>query len=167
MQKDATYLSRNKIRIFDRNTKQEIMPESIDWNSDEAVQYMFRQDPGKINAMGSVKINFPNPHAVYMHDTPQQSLFSKLLRFESSGCVRVQNPRQLATQVLGWSQEEIASTIAGRKNRPVQLDKKLPVHLTYFTAWTDDAGGLAYYPDVYERDMYLARAMKAEKNALR
>ncbi|MEM7288896.1 MAG: L,D-transpeptidase family protein [Pseudomonadota bacterium] len=81
MQKDATYLTRNNIRIFDRATKQEIPPESINWNSDEAVQYMFRQDPGKINAMGSVKINFPNPHAVYMHDTPQQSLFSKLLRF--------------------------------------------------------------------------------------
>ena len=126
-----------------------------------------RQKPGPKNALGEVKFMFPNKHAIYLHDTPKRSLFENDQRAYSHGCVRVQNPRQLATQVLGWSQEEIASTIAGRKNRPVQLDKKLPVHLTYFTAWTDDAGGLAYYPDVYERDMYLARAMKAEKNALR
>ena len=83
MQKDPNYLRDNKIRIYDKE-KNEIPPELINWNSDEAVNYHFKQDPGRINAMGSVKINFPNPHAVYMHDTPQQSLFSKLLRFEST-----------------------------------------------------------------------------------
>ena len=79
----------------------------------------------------------------------------------------MQNPRELATQILGWSQSKIATTIAGRKNTPVQLSKKLPVHLTYFTAWTDESGDLAYYDDVYKRDTYLARALKAEKTALR
>ena len=126
-----------------------------------------RQKPGPRNALGEVKFMFPNKHAIYLHDTPKRALFEKDKRAFSHGCVRVQNPRDLATQLLGWSQSKIASTIAGRKNTPVQLAKKLPVHLTYFTAWTDEAGDLAYYEDVYKRDMYLARAMKAEKNALR
>ncbi len=84
MRKDPTYLTRNNIRLYAPNGD-EVEPATVDWSTDEAVNLRFRQDPGKINAMASVKINFPNPHAVYMHDTPQQSLFSKLLRFESSG----------------------------------------------------------------------------------
>ncbi len=126
-----------------------------------------RQKPGPKNALGEVKFMFPNKHAIYLHDTPKRSLFENDMRAYSHGCVRVQNPRQLATQILGWSQDKIASTIATRKNTHVQLQQKLPVHLTYFTAWTGESGGLAYYDDVYERDMYLARALKAEKNALR
>ncbi len=126
-----------------------------------------RQKPGPRNALGEVKFMFPNRHAIYLHDTPKRALFEKDRRAFSHGCVRVQNPRDLATQVLGWSQDKIASTIAGRKNTPVQLARKLPVHLAYFTAWTDEAGDLSYFEDVYKRDMYLARAMKAEKNALR
>ena len=87
MRKDPTYLTRNSIRLFDAKGN-EVAPETIDWNAPEAPKLMFRQDPGKINAMSSTKINFHNPHAVYMHDTPQQSLFGQLLRFESSvACV--------------------------------------------------------------------------------
>ncbi len=126
-----------------------------------------RQKPGPENALGEVKFMFPNKHAIYLHDTPKRSLFDNDNRAFSHGCVRVQNPRDLATQILGWSQSKIETTIASRKNTPVQLAKKLPVHLTYFTAWTEESGDLAYYPDVYERDMYLARAMKAEKDVLR
>ncbi len=126
-----------------------------------------RQKPGPKNALGEVKFMFPNKHAIYLHDTPKRSLFKNDRRAYSHGCVRVQNPRELATQILGWSQNKIASTIATRKNTPVQLKQKLPVHLTYFTAWTDDTGGLAYYDDVYKRDTYLARALNAEKSALR
>jgi len=125
-----------------------------------------RQKPGPKNALGEVKFMFPNKHAIYLHDTPKRSLFKNDSRAYSHGCVRVQNPRELATQILGWSQDKIASTIATRKNTPVQLKSKLPVHLTYFTAWTDETGDMAYYNDVYKRDTYLARALKAEKTAL-
>ena len=104
-----------------------------------------RQKPGPKNALGEVKFMFPNKHAIYLHDTPKRSLFKNDSRAYSHGCVRVQNPRELATQILGWSQDKIASTIATRKNTPVQLKSKLPVHLTYFTAWTDESGDLAYY----------------------
>ena len=126
-----------------------------------------RQKPGPNNALGEVKFMFPNRHAIYLHDTPKRSLFENSKRAYSHGCVRVQNPRDLATQILGWSQSKIASTIATRKNTPVKLDRKLPVHLTYFTAWTSESGDLAYYEDVYKRDTYLASAVKAEKSALR
>ncbi|MEM7215988.1 MAG: L,D-transpeptidase family protein [Pseudomonadota bacterium] len=156
MQKDPTYLTRNKIRIFDWNTRQEIPPETIDWNSDEAVNYMFRQDPGKINAMGSVKINFPNPHAVYMHDTPQQSLFSKLLRFESSGCVRVQNVRDLITWIADdtpqWGRRQLERTIESGDRIDVELSAPVPVYWNYITAWSTKNGVVQFRDDIYSRD---------------
>ena len=156
MRKDPTYLEKNAIRIFDRGTGQEIPWQSIDWNSEEAVDYMFRQDPGKINAMGSVKINFPNEHAVYMHDTPQQSLFSKLLRFESSGCVRVQNVRDLlvwlAKETPGWGRGQIERTIASGSRTDVELAEPVPLHFTYISAWSTDPGVVHFRDDIYRRD---------------
>lgn len=156
MQKDPGYLSRNKIRIFDRKSQIEIPPETIDWNTDEAVNYMFRQDPGKINAMGSVKINFPNPHAVYMHDTPQQSLFSKLLRFESSGCVRVQNVRDLitwlASETPGWDRRQLERVIESGERIDVKLAAPVPVYWNYITAWSTRNNVVQFRDDIYSRD---------------
>ncbi len=155
MQKDPEYLTRNAIRIFAQNGD-EIPPQSINWNSEEAVDYMFRQDPGKVNAMGSVKINFPNPHAVYMHDTPQQSVFSKLLRFESSGCVRVQNVRDLITwlakETPGWDRQSIERTIESGDRIDVTLNEAVPVYWTYVTAWSTKNGVVQFRDDIYRRD---------------
>lgn len=155
MQKDPNYLRDNKIRIFDRD-KNELDPVTIDWNSDEAVNYHFRQDPGRINAMGSVKINFPNPHAVYMHDTPQQSLFGQLLRFESSGCVRVQNVRDLlvwlAKDTPGWNRRAIEQTIAAGDRTDVKLAEPVPVYFTYISAWSTAGGVVQFRDDIYQRD---------------
>ena len=155
MQKNPKYLAENKIRIYDAQ-KNEIDPQSINWNSDEAVNYQFRQDPGRINAMGSVKINFPNPHAVYMHDTPQQSLFSKLLRFDSSGCVRVQNVRDLlvwlARETPGWSRRSIESTIESGERIDVKLSEAVPLYFTYITAWSTQGGVVQFRDDIYQRD---------------
>lgn len=156
MRKDPTYLERNKIRIFDRSGGGEIPWQAVDWNTDEAVSYMFRQDPGQINAMGSVKINFPNPHAVYMHDTPQQSLFGKLLRFESSGCVRVQNVRDLlvwlASETPDWNRRAIESTIATGERVDVKLAGAVPLYFTYISAWSTDPGVVHFRDDIYKRD---------------
>ena len=155
MQKDPTYLQRNSIRIFGPDGS-EIPPETIDWNTEEAVNYMFRQDPGKINAMASVKINFPNPHAVYMHDTPQQSLFNKLQRFESSGCVRCQNIRDLTTWLLrdtpGWSRQQIESTIKSGVNTPVNLAAEVPIYFKYVTAWSAKDHIVQFRDDIYQMD---------------
>jgi murein L,D-transpeptidase YcbB/YkuD len=155
MQKDPTYLTRNSIRIFN-TAGQEIPPETINWNSLDAVDYMFRQDPGKINAMASTKINFPNPHAVYMHDTPQQSLFGKLERFESSGCVRVQNVRDLGTWLLrdtaGWNRARIEATIKSGESTNIALANPVPVYFTYVSAWALGDGVVHFRNDIYQRD---------------
>ena len=156
MRKDPTYLSRNNIRIFNDRTHEEIPPEQINWNTDEAVKYRLRQDPGKINAMASTKINFFNPHAVYMHDTPQQSLFGKIERFNSSGCVRVQNVRDLVSWILkdteGWSRGQIEQTIAGGQNTEIPVAVAVPVYFTYISAWGTSNGIAQFRNDVYRRD---------------
>ena len=118
MRKDPTYLTNNKIRLFDGKGS-EVDPTTIDWNAEKAPDLMFRQDPGKINAMASTKINFHNEHATYMHDTPQQGLFNKLSRFEFSGCVRCQNVRDLTTWILrdtpGWDRQQMEADDQDRR----------------------------------------------------
>ena len=155
MQKNPQYLTENKILVFDRNNN-EIAPSQINWNSDEAVDYRFRQEPGRINAMGSVKINFPNPHAVYMHDTPQQGLFNKLLRFDSSGCVRVKNVRDLlvwlAKDTSGANRSAIESIIASGERTDLKLAQPVPVYFTYISAWSTKNGVVQFRDDIYQRD---------------
>ncbi|MDO9416012.1 L,D-transpeptidase family protein [Pararhizobium sp.] len=155
MRKDPTYLERNAIRLIDGNGG-EVSPETIDWNAEKAPNLMFRQDPGKINAMSSTKINFHNEHAVYMHDTPTQGLFNKLMRFESSGCVRVQNVRDLSTWLLketpGWARQQIEATIKTGVNTPIQLAEEVPVFFTYITAWSAKDGVVQFRDDIYQRD---------------
>ena len=155
MQKDPTYLTRNDIIIYAADGSV-IPPETINWHTDEAVKYLFRQNPGRMNAMSSVKINFPNPYAVYMHDTPQQSVFSQLMRFESSGCVRVQNVRDLivwlARDTPGWDRAAIEKTIAARTRQDVNLTNPVPLHFTYLTAWATDPTVVQFRDDIYHLD---------------
>ena len=155
MRKDPTYLARNNIRLFDGKGN-EVAPEMVDWNAEKAPDLMFRQDPGKGNAMSSTKINFHNPHAVYMHDTPQQGVFNKLMRFESSGCVRVQNVRDLNTWLLrdtpGWNRQAIEATIASRENTVIELAEPVPVYFVYFSAWASEDGVVQFRDDIYQRD---------------
>lgn len=155
MRKDPTYLKRNNIRLFD-GKGQEVPPEAVDWNAPKAPNLMFRQDPGKINAMASTKINFYNKNGEYMHDTPQQGLFNKLMRFESSGCVRVQNVRDLVTWLLRdtppWSRQEIERVIATGENTPIKLTQEVPVYFVYITAWSAKDGVVQFRDDIYQRD---------------
>ncbi len=155
MRKNPQYLAENSIRILGPDG-QEIDPTTIDWSTEDAAKFRFRQDPGKINAMASVKINFPNPHATYMHDTPQQSLFDKLMRFDSSGCVRVQNVRDLVTWLLrdtpGWDRQRFEATIKSGENTPVQLTTPVPVYFTYISAWSTGDGVAHFRDDIYGRD---------------
>jgi L,D-transpeptidase YcbB len=155
MRKDPTYLAKNHIRIFGPDGN-EIDPSAIDWSTEDAAKFMLRQDPGAGNAMSSVKINFPSPDGVYMHDTPQQSLFSKLMRFDSSGCVRVQNVRDLVTWLLrdtpGWDRQHFEATIKSGENMPVSLAVPVPVYFTYISAWSTGDGVVHFRDDIYGRD---------------
>ncbi|MCI5077110.1 L,D-transpeptidase family protein [Oricola sp.] len=157
MRKDPTYLTRNSIRLFDPQGN-EVPPELVDWSTDEALtmNLRFRQDPGKINAMSSTKINFNNPHAVYMHDTPQQSIFGQLLRFESSGCVRVHNVRELTSWLLrdtpGWSRNQIEGVISTGENTEIELTTPVPVYFVYISAWSTGDGVVHFRDDIYARD---------------
>jgi murein L,D-transpeptidase YcbB/YkuD len=155
MRKDPTYLTKNNIRLLD-GKGQEVAPETIDWNSDKAPDLMFRQDPGKNNAMASTKINFHNPNNEYMHDTPEQGLFNKLMRFDSSGCVRVQNVRDLTTWLLretpGWPRQHIEQVIASRVNTPIELAQEVPVYFVYISAWGASNGIVQFRDDIYKLD---------------
>jgi murein L,D-transpeptidase YcbB/YkuD len=155
MRKDPEYLTKNSIRIIGPDGN-EIDPTAIDWNTEDAAKYRLRQDPGSGNAMASVKINFPSPDGVYMHDTPQQSLFSKLMRFDSSGCVRVQNVRDLVTWILrdtpGWDRQHFEATIKSGENTPVQVAVPVPVYFTYISAWSTGDGVAHFRDDIYGRD---------------
>ncbi|MEW9834907.1 L,D-transpeptidase family protein [Mesorhizobium marinum] len=155
MRKNPQYLTENSIRILGPDGV-EIDPATIDWSTEDAAKFRFRQDPGKINAMASVKINFPNPHATYMHDTPSQGLFNKLMRFDSSGCVRVQNVRDLVTWLLrdtpGWDRQHFEATIKSGESVPVRLAEPVPVYFTYISAWSTGDGVAHFRDDIYGRD---------------
>jgi murein L,D-transpeptidase YcbB/YkuD len=159
---DPQYLVKNRIRIYDGKNN-ELQATDIDWNTDQATQYLFRQEPGLENSMGSVKINFPNPHAVYMHDTPQKSLFGQNARFHSSGCVRVQNVRELVSWLLEtnpeWPKSRIDEAIRTGERIDAKLQAPVPVYFNYITAWATQDGVVHFRDDIYQRDLGDAVAM--------
>ena len=119
-----------------------------------------RQPPGPKNALGAVKFMFPNEHAVYLHDTPNKRLFANASRAYSAGCVRVENPMKLAELLLGsdWTQAKL-NGLVGRGERRVNLPRKVPVHLAYFTLSADPDGTLSTLDDIYGIDARMRDAM--------
>jgi len=166
MRKDPGYLDRNGFIVVDQAGNQ-IDSHSVDWfNIGPNPKFGLQQLAGGENALGELKFLFPNAHDIYMHDTPTKPLFKTAERAYSHGCVRVQNPREFAQILLGWSKEQVANGIElNRDTHSVQLPQKVPVYLTYFTAWTDDNGQLTFMNDVYERDAAIIKAMGYDPNA--
>ena len=160
---DPGYLDRAGYEVRDRRGKR-VSSNSVDWwnYTGRTMPYDIRQLPGRSNALGAVKFMFPNKHAIYLHDTPAKNLFKKLTRAYSHGCVRVQTPRKFAEIVLGWGRGEVNAAIESGRNQRVNLKRKIPVHLTYFTAWPDRSGRIKYYEDVYDRDAALRTALSRE-----
>ena len=155
MQAEPDYLTKNHIRIYDaRNNEQS--PSQIDWYSAEAVNYKFKQDAGDFNSLGSIRINFPSPDGVYMHDTPSKNLFGEDFRFASSGCMRVQNVRELVYWILaespGWSRAEIDEVIRSGERKDAKVAKPLPLYWVYVTAWATPDGVVQFREDIYNRD---------------
>jgi murein L,D-transpeptidase YcbB/YkuD len=155
MQSEPDYLTKNRIRIFDRKNR-ELQPTDVNWDTNEAVHYMFKQDPGELNSLGAIKINFPNQHQVYMHDTPLKNLFGEEFRFHSSGCVRIQNVRELVYWLLSetsaWPRVEVDRVIKDAERKDAKLVKPVPLHWVYVTGWATADGVLQFRDDIYGRD---------------
>lgn len=157
--KDPTYLNKKDIevvRIVDGRA-QVVDPASIDWaNARDAGDFQLRQRPGGDNALGFVKFLFPNRHQVYLHDTPSDNLFDKLTRDLSHGCVRVEQPVELAAYVLRdqpeWTGARIQAAMHAGKEEHVKLTTPVAVHLVYLTARVDEDGVPQFFDDVYGYD---------------
>jgi murein L,D-transpeptidase YcbB/YkuD len=158
IKRDPGYLVRNNIRVIDASGRQ-VNPYSVNWSrygAGNLPPYQLRQDPGEDNALGLVKIMFPNPYMVYLHDTPSKSLFDQDQRTFSSGCIRVERAFELAELVLNdpvnWTQATMAEVVASRKMRTVYLAKPVPVLILYWTAQPRPDGQVLFRNDVYGRD---------------
>jgi murein L,D-transpeptidase YcbB/YkuD len=103
---------------------------------------------------------FPNEHAVYLHDTPSRDLFDRNSRAFSSGCIRVENPFELAEQLLGSrGRERLDALLASGRTETVFLENPMPIMLLYWTAEPDEEGRVSFLPDVYSRDAGVISAL--------
>src|SRR5262249_53695249 len=150
-------LERKGLSAYDAKGAQ-VDPATIRWSRYTAASfpYTLRQQPGPKNALGRVKFMFPNPHVVYLHDTPSQDLFDRAVRTFSSGCIRVERPLELAARLLDdqprWTPAAIQAAVDAGRTTTVSLTRHLPVLLLYFTVSIDDAGTIRFSDDVYDRD---------------
>ena len=162
--RDPASITRKGLKVIDSSGR-EIPPSAVDWKRFNTgnIPYTLRQDPGPTNALGRVKFMFPNPYAVYLHDTPSKSLFEIDTRTTSSGCVRVDKPFELAEMLLAdpqkWSRAQIDAAVETGKLQNVTLAKKVPVLLVYWTAWVDSKGALNFRSDIYGRDAKWSKAL--------
>jgi len=161
--RDPDYLSRLKISVYRGwgADRQKVDPLDVDWSSLNRNNFPFQlvQEPGPQNALGQVKFMFPNQYAVYLHDTPGRGLFTRTERSFSSGCIRVEQPFDLAQRLLAaspeWSREKIDRVVSEAEPRTVLLPEPVPVHIQYWTSWVDSQGRLQSRNDLYNRDARL------------
>jgi len=158
---NTTVFQRHDLRI--KYGGREVDPNSLDWNRVDIRNLHLYQPPGPRNVLGRVKFVFPNKHDVYMHDTPQKHLFAKEVRAESHGCMRVQNPDQLAAVIMShdqnWSQARTMSAIENGYDQQIALHRKVPVYITYFTLRVNDDGSISTFRDLYGHDSRMAGAL--------
>jgi murein L,D-transpeptidase YcbB/YkuD len=164
--KDPSSVERLGFQILDRQG-QPVPSASIDWNSvsPQNFPYRIRQRPGDLNALGQVKIMFPNVHNVYLHDTPTRGLFAQRQRAFSSGCLRTENPLDLSAWLMNspdWDRARIDSVVATAKETRVNLPKPVPVHILYFTTVSEGEFGVRYLDDIYDRDAKVLSGLNAK-----
>jgi len=168
MRRDPTYISRMHMRVLGAHDE-ELDPQSIDWSSDRSPNFTVRQDSGGFNALGNLKIDMPNPYSVYMHDTDTRRLFADDYRFDSHGCTRVDNVRDLAAWILddvpGWNRAAIDAEISTGVLKIINLPHKMPVAWVYLTGWVTRDGTINFREDVYKHDDALDRNALADAAA--
>ena len=158
VRRNPAYLASRHIDVFDSRGAG-VDPATANW-SGRNPPYRLVQRPGPDNALGRVKFMFPNEHSVYLHDTPSRDLFSRDSRAFSSGCIRVENPFELAEQLLGsQGRERLDAIVASGRTETVFLEKPIPIMLLYWTAEPDATGRVSFLPDVYARDAAVIAAL--------
>ena len=169
--KEPDYLQNEQIRVLTGSfVGPELDATNIDWRTVDPKNLRFRQDPGPQNALGLVRIDMPNEHGVYMHDTPMKPLFQQRSRAFSAGCVRVQDVFQLvewlAKSEAGWENPgQVQATIDMGQALDVQLTRPIPVYFAYITAWAEPDGRISFRPDIYRRDGSAAMAEVIDPDA--
>ena len=168
IQRDAQYLDKQKIRVFENWQAEafELDPAPIEWSqiAPADLSFKFVQDPGPLNALGRLKFMFPNRFSVYIHDTPARGIFKYAKRSFSSGCIRIEKPIELAEYLLKdnpeWTRKELVDTIDNTETRIVRLVEPISVQIVYITAWVDEDGEAVHFrDDVYDRDKPLYQAL--------
>jgi len=159
---DTQVFQRHNLHI--KYAGQEVDPAVVDWSRVDIRNFDIYQPPGPDNVLGKVKFVFPNKHDVYMHDTPQKFYFAQAVRAESHGCMRVENPGELAAVLLkhdrGWSEARTESAMETGYDTHVALQQKIPVYLTYFTLKVNEDGSLTSFGDIYGYDARMAAALR-------
>lgn len=151
--KDPGYLAANNMRVLD-GAGNEIDPARIDWSGASGVNFTIRQDPGPTNSLGVLRIDMPNVHSVFLHDTPKKELFRSDVRFHSSGCARVEGVRDLAAWLLAgseWTRTGIDTQVEAGERKDVRLARPVPVAWVYLTGWGSD-GVVEFRDDIYNLD---------------
>ena len=163
IRKSTSYLARKKLKVIDRDGRV-VDPASVSWSqySGANLPYRLQQTAGDHGSLGRVKFMLPNVHIVYLHDTPTKDLFEKSTRTFSSGCIRVENPLDLAGLVLQdsvkWSGERIRAAVNTGKTTTVFLPKRIPVFILYMTA-VANGDEILFREDVYNRDKTVLKAL--------
>jgi len=163
---DPGYLERHHMQVVDAAGRPVNAPD-IAWQRYRSggFPYQVVQAPGKDNPLGQLKFMLPNPHAVYLHDTPAGQLFERTERAFSSGCIRVEQAHELAVLLLddpeGWSADALRAAIGTGETRTVRVKRRVPVMLLYFTAEVDEDGTVRFRPDLYDRDPRVLAALGA------
>lgn len=166
LKRDPDVLRRSNMSLFTRSGTQ-INPRLVDFTQYSSGNFPFRikQNPSSANALGRVKFMFPNQFAIYLHDTPSRQLFDRDARAFSNGCIRLEDPLDLAYLLLEGQEADPQAAFAGwlapGAERHVNLDRPIPVHIGYRTVFVDDAGDVRYRDDIYGRDAKVFRALEA------
>jgi murein L,D-transpeptidase YcbB/YkuD len=126
--------------------------------------YLLRQDPGPQNALGRIKFMFPNTHDVYLHDTPNKSLFDEKQRAFSSGCVRIEHPFEFAELLLNddkWTKEKLMEVLESNETKQLSLAKPVTILLLYWTVKVEEDGAVMFKKDIYDRDLNILRGLRS------
>ena len=156
LQSDPAYFARENFRVIRTSDNQIIDPASVDWSQPSVPAVRFEQAPGANNALGLVRVNMPNKHLVYLHDTPLRKLFERPARPFSSGCVRVERVADLAIWLLAdqskWNAGSISNAVGAGRPVSIALQEPIPVHFIYLTSWVEPDGDVNFREDIYKLD---------------